>query len=233
MAQPLSQRLIPKMEEAANKPPKTAITGSLPSIPAATNINPMANFTHLMMGQCRNCRLIFVVDAIPMNLDKDRKMYSCTNSTADFAEKSSLRSRLAPQDSIALKMAAHNAKRELRSRADLDELILALYERLMVDPQIGKFFTQVVPLDLAHHIPKIASFWESLLFQTGDYQGDPMAVHIHLNRLSKLDREDFEVWLGHFDAAVDELFEGENAERAKQRARSIATLMQIKIQRDA
>jgi hemoglobin len=111
-------------------------------------------------------------------------------------------------------------------------LIAALYARLMTDARIGRFFTEVIPLDLAHHIPKIASFWESLLFQTGDYQGDPMAAHLHLNRLSKLELIDFEVWLGHFDATVDELFEGENAERAKQRAHSIATLMQIKIDRD-
>jgi hemoglobin len=129
-------------------------------------------------------------------------------------------------------MSLPHGKRPLASRTDLDALIAALYARLMTDARIGRFFTEVIPLDLAHHIPKIASFWESLLFQTGDYQGDPMAAHLHLNRLSKLELIDFEVWLGHFDATVDELFEGENAERAKQRAHSIATLMQIKIDRD-
>ncbi len=120
----------------------------------------------------------------------------------------------------------------MSTRADLDELIHALYVRLMKDAQIGKFFTEVVPLNLAHHIPKIASFWENVLFQTGDYQGEPMSAHLRLNHLSKLEPSDFEVWLSHFDAVVDERFVGEIAERAKQRAHSIAMLMQIKITRD-
>ena len=130
-------------------------------------------------------------------------------------------------------MSISEHRRPLANRTDLDELIHALYARLMKDAQIGKFFTEVIPLDLAHHIPKIASFWENVLFQTGDYQGEPMSAHLRLNRLSKLEPADFEVWLGHFDAVVDERFVGEVAERAKQRAHSIAMLMQIKIERDS
>jgi hemoglobin len=136
------------------------------------------------------------------------------------------------EEAIALKMLSNENRRLLATRADIDELIHALYARLMKDAQIGKFFTEVVPLDLGHHIPKIASFWENLLFQAGDYQGEPMSVHLHLNQISKLEPTDFEVWLGHFDAVVDERFVGEVAERAKQRAHSIAMLMQIKIARD-
>lgn len=129
-------------------------------------------------------------------------------------------------------MSSTETKRPLSTRADLDQLIRVFYERLLVDPQIGKFFTEVVTLDLDHHLPRIADFWEHVLFQTGGYQGDPMAAHLKLNRLSRLESADFEVWLGHFDATVDALFEGEVAERAKQRARSIATLMQLKIRQN-
>jgi hemoglobin len=124
-------------------------------------------------------------------------------------------------------------KRPLSTREDLTELIQSLYTRLMVDPEIGHFFTTVVVLDLEKHIPRIVDFWEMVLLQSGGYQGDPMEVHLRLNRLSSLSGHDFEVWLRHFEETVDLLFEGEMAERAKQRAHSIATLMQIKIQRDS
>jgi hemoglobin len=122
-------------------------------------------------------------------------------------------------------------KKQIASREDLVVLMEAFYRRLLVDEEIGHFFTRVVHLDLERHLPRLVDFWESVLFQSGGYAGDPMAVHIHLNGLHALTGRDFEVWLGHFEATVDGLYEGEVAERAKQRARSIAMLMQIKIQR--
>jgi hemoglobin len=124
-------------------------------------------------------------------------------------------------------------KTDIRHRNDLDRLIGRFYERLLVDPEIGHFFTEVVQLDLAHHLPRIAGFWEMVLFQTGDYVGEPMTAHLNLNRLSALEPAHFEVWLRHFAATVDDLFVGNNAELAKQRAASIAQLMQIKIKQQA
>jgi len=50
-----------------------------------------------------------------------------------------------------------------------------------------------------------------------------------LHRQSPLKTHYFETWLRYFKATVDELFEGEKAFLAKQRATSIATVMQIKI----
>jgi len=41
--------------------------------------------------------------------------------------------------------------------------------------------------------------------------------------------EHFQKWLLLFTETVDQLFEGEKAELAKQRATSIATVMQIKM----
>jgi hemoglobin len=116
---------------------------------------------------------------------------------------------------------------------DLLRLLEAFYGRLLTDPEIGHFFTGVVVLDLSVHLPRIARFWEMVLFQSGGYAGDPMAVHLHLHRRSPMTARHFEVWVGHFHATVDALFAGECAERARQRASSIATLMQVRLQRDA
>jgi hemoglobin len=46
---------------------------------------------------------------------------------------------------------------------------------------------------------------------------------------SELNKSYFDHWLLHYTSTVDELFVGEKAELTKQRANSIATVMQLKI----
>ena len=122
---------------------------------------------------------------------------------------------------------------EISSRADIERLVTAFYARLMKNRDIGHFFTQVVELDLAKHIPRIVDFWESILFQSGGYDGDPMAVHINLNKRSPMEAGHFGEWVLQFCTTVDEMYSGEKAELAKQRAYAIASLMQVKIKRGA
>ena len=99
------------------------------------------------------------------------------------------------------------------------------YERVLGDPVIGYIFTDVAKLDLEHHLPIIGDFWESLLFGTPAYQKhgrNPMLVHKELHEKSELTREHFERWLEIFNATVDDLFSGENADHLKVRAQAIA-----------
>ncbi len=72
-------------------------------------------------------------------------------------------------------------------------------------------------------------FWETTLFHTAAYKGNPMQVHKALNEKLALQKEHFDVWLSLFKKTVDELFVGTIAELAKQRAQSIAMVMQLKI----
>jgi len=57
-------------------------------------------------------------------------------------------------------------------------------------------------------------------------------LHKHVNRLFPLTKTHFEKWNHLFCNAVDELFEGTTAGLVKQRAKSISTVMQIKILND-
>ncbi len=56
-----------------------------------------------------------------------------------------------------------------------------------------------------------------------------MQPHMVLHQKSPLQKHHFETWLSYFNEPVDELFEGEKASLAKERALIIATVMQIKI----
>lgn len=120
-------------------------------------------------------------------------------------------------------------KTDIRSRKEVITLVNSFYDKVRSDDVIGYIFEKVVKVDWDKHLPVMYDFWESVLFYTAAYNGNPMIVHRQLNNVVSLTPEHFKRWLQLFHATVNEHFEGEKAELAKQRATSIATVMQLKI----
>ncbi len=119
--------------------------------------------------------------------------------------------------------------KDIATRADIEAMMGSFYKKAFTDELIGFFFTEVVPLDLEKHVPKITDFWETVLFDKSSYRGNILGVHEHIHSLSAFRNEHFDRWLQIFTQTVDALYAGENAEKAKQRAESIATVMKIKL----
>ena len=120
-------------------------------------------------------------------------------------------------------------KKDITNREDLLLLMVLFYKKLLSDSSINYLFTDVAKIDLDHHLPVLVDFWDSILFQSGIYQKNAMQPHMALHQKSSLTKHHFETWLGYFKSSVDELFAGDNAFIIKERATSIATVMQIKI----
>lgn len=120
-------------------------------------------------------------------------------------------------------------KKDIETREDIYNLVKSFYEKLLADPSISYLFTDVAKIDLDHHLPVLVNFWDMVLFQSDTYRKNAIQPHIILHRQSPLQKHHFETWLRYFKAIVEELFEGEKAFLAKQRATSIATVMQIKL----
>ena len=120
-------------------------------------------------------------------------------------------------------------KDDIRGRDDVAQLINRFYERVRANEVIGYIFNDVAKVDWEHHLPIMYDFWENVLFQNGSYARNAIGVHKQLNQLTPLKKEHFEEWLRLWKQTVGELFEGPNAELVKQRAQSIATIMQISI----
>jgi len=120
-------------------------------------------------------------------------------------------------------------KKDIETRADIEQLIIAFYEKVKQDKTIGFIFTEVVPINWAHHIPVIVDFWESILLDNPLYKKNAMEVHYDLNKKVPLQKEHFESWMHLFVSTVDELFEGKIANEAKIRAKSIAAVMLFKM----
>lgn len=120
-------------------------------------------------------------------------------------------------------------KKDIENREELEEFLRAFYKKAFADELIGRFFTEVVPLDLKTHIPVIANFWESVVFNKMGYRKNVMDVHKHIHQLSQIKKDHLDRWVKIFTGVLEESFEGPKTELMKQRARSIATLMDIKL----
>jgi hemoglobin len=120
--------------------------------------------------------------------------------------------------------------RDIETPADVEQLVRAFYGRALSDPVIGWIFTDVAQLDLDEHVPRIASFWETILLGTGTYLGAPFPPHAALHAKVGLKAGHFGRWLALWTTTIDERFAGERAELAKARAIRIAQAFHQRLQ---
>jgi hemoglobin len=123
------------------------------------------------------------------------------------------------------------ALNDITDRGDVDRLIARFYERMMVDDVIGYIFTHYAKINLDTHLPIISDFWETILFEAPVYKRGPKAMNVHIDLAKKvpLRKQHFTRWLYLFHQTIDELFAGDRAEKAKERANSIAETIQKRI----
>ncbi|MGK0278517.1 MAG: hemoglobin [Litorivivens sp.] len=120
-------------------------------------------------------------------------------------------------------------KTELKSRTEIILMVNTFYDKVKADDQISHFFNEVIKVDWVTHLPKMYDFWETTIFHKAVYSGNPIKVHQNVNSLMRMKADHFKHWIKLFIETVNELFIGEYAEIAKQRAISIATVMQMKV----
>jgi len=119
--------------------------------------------------------------------------------------------------------------RDVENRSDLESLLTAFYTKVFDDDLIAFFFTDVEPLNMETHIPVITDFWEAVVFGKHSYRKNVMEIHQHINAKAAIEKKHLDRWVLLFTQTIDAQFEGLNATLMKQRATSIATLMQIKL----
>lgn len=118
---------------------------------------------------------------------------------------------------------------DIENRDDIITLVNTFYTEVRKDDLLAPIFDERVKINWEKHLPVMYDFWENIVFYTGGYSGNPMQVHKQMHDKFSLSTADFARWIQLFTKTVDQLFEGEHAELAKQRAISIATVMQMKI----
>lgn len=117
---------------------------------------------------------------------------------------------------------------DIENRKDIEVLVNKFYAKVLKDEKIGFFFNEIAHIEWKKHFPNMYDFWETILFDTMKYKGNPMTKHIVLSRKEPMTSEHFERWLFLWNQTVNENFTGYRASEAIKRAKMIADLMKYK-----
>jgi hemoglobin len=108
--------------------------------------------------------------------------------------------------------------KDIETPEDVRILVDSFYAKVNRDELLAPVFNEIAGVDWGAHLPTMYRFWESMLFQTGGYEGAPFPKHAVL----PVQQAHFERWLTLFVETVTHNFSGPKSEQAKSQAISIA-----------
>jgi hemoglobin len=121
-------------------------------------------------------------------------------------------------------------KYDIENREDVHLLVTTFYAKVRKDELLAPIFNPMIQ-DWEEHFEKLTDFWEGNLFFRKKYLGNPLEKHVEVDKFhhGKIEAMHFGVWLNLWYETVDNLFKGEVAQRAKNRARNMSTFIHLKI----
>ena len=119
---------------------------------------------------------------------------------------------------------------DISSREEVFLLVTTFYEKVRKNELLGPIFNSVIK-DWEKHLEHLTDFWESNLFFKKTFQGDPVGKHVEVDKAHDggINEIHFGVWLNIWYETIDQMFEGEIAQIAKNRARNMSTFFHLKI----
>ena len=116
-------------------------------------------------------------------------------------------------------------KNDISNMTHIKLLVDTFYDKIREDELLKDIFNTKIQDRWPEHLEKMYSFWQTVLLEEHTYYGSPFIPHAQL----PVDVTHFERWLGLFFKTVDDLFEGEKAERAKWQGQRMAEIFHSKI----
>lgn len=113
--------------------------------------------------------------------------------------------------------------REIENEADVNELVNNFYKGVQEDEVLAPFFAKT---NWQAHLPKMIDFWCFILLDKPGFTGNVFDVHVNRG-IAELH---FVRWIELFKQAVDELFVGEKAKLAKEKAHELGLIFSWKLQ---
>ena len=111
---------------------------------------------------------------------------------------------------------------DIQHKAQIEQLVEVFYAKVFKNATLAPFFEG---MDFEAHKPQMVHFWSFVLINEPGYTTNVTEKHLKM----PLKEEHFRIWLQLFQETVSELFEGDVAEMAKQRASIIAWTIGEKI----
>ncbi|CAN5906771.1 hypothetical protein BH11GEM1_BH11GEM1_28250 [soil metagenome] len=119
-------------------------------------------------------------------------------------------------------MTESSQPRDLRNE-DLEEVLVGFYEKIRVDPLLAPYFAGI---DMPAHMPRIVSFWSTLLFRSASYSGNAFQPHLEMPGLTG---DHFRRWLTVLECVLDARYSGPAAQLMKDLGHRIAYSMQLRL----
>jgi len=102
-------------------------------------------------------------------------------------------------------------KDDIKNREDVTLMVNSFYDKVFKDELLAPHF---IHINFENHLPRMVDFWCFTILDEGSFRGNIFDKHAPL----KIDETHFKRWLSLFHQTLDELFEGELSNKAKQRA---------------
>ncbi len=117
-------------------------------------------------------------------------------------------------------------KTDIKDREDVSLLVNTFYAKVRNDKVLGPIFNNIIN-DWDAHLELLTDFWETQLFLKRKYFGNPVTAHEEVDEKTNqtITPEHFGFWLNLWFQTLDELFEGETAWIAKNRAQKMSTML--------
>lgn len=119
-------------------------------------------------------------------------------------------------------------KRDIATAEDIQLLVDSFYARIREDELLGHIFKDVAQVAWPIHLPRMYAFWETVLLNKAGYKGNPVLKHVGLAQMTTLTDKHFSHWVALWEATVDQLFQGDKAIVAKERALIMSKIMAYK-----
>ena len=110
------------------------------------------------------------------------------------------------------------------TEAMIERLVRAFYARIRADAVLAPIFDARIR-DWEPHLAQMCAFWSSVALMSGRYHGTPMAKHLPL----PVDAAHFDRWLDLFETTAHEICPPAAAAHFVERARRIATSLELGI----
>ena len=121
-------------------------------------------------------------------------------------------------------------RKDIQNRKDVQLLVETFYGKIRNDKVLGPIFNGIIS-DWDRHLTLLTDFWETQLFLKRKYYGNPVTAHQEMDAKMehRITSEHFGLWLNLWFATIDELFQGETAWIAKNRAQKMSTMLFMQI----
>jgi len=117
-------------------------------------------------------------------------------------------------------------KKDIETIEDIQKLVYTFYDRIRKNDLLGPVFEKVIQDNWPIHLAKMVSFWQTILLYEHTYSGSPFPPHAKL----PIEKIHFDTWVELFQNTVDDLFVGEKANDAKNRAFILGITFSAKLQ---